>query len=288
MFNGFHIVSHHSATLPTRSSVRLINSHHISFDHSIPLAFLLSQPRTRFQHARSNLFLTLLILLSGDVELNPGPFNICTYNIRSLTNPVHYTSLTSLAADYTISLFCISETWITPKTTNFELKSSIPDNFSFYSFPRPAPNTKSIVGGGTAFILHNSCSYLSSTSRIYKSFEMSSITFKVSSSKLTVFNIYRPPPSSSTKCRSYIPFSTFLSEFQDFLSTASTTPNDFLITGDFNIHVDCLNPDTEKFLSILSSCGLSQHVSFPTHITSNHTLDIYSKSYCDLLPYICL
>ena len=271
----FYIVSHHSAPLPAQPSIRLINSYQISFHHSIPLAFLLSQPRTRFLYARPNLFLTLLILLSGDIELNPGPFNICTYNIRSLTNPVHYTSLSSLAADYSVSLFCICETWITPKTTNFELKSSIPDNFSFYSFPRPASsNIKSIVGGGTAFFLHNSCSYLTSSSRIYKSFEMSSITFKVLSSNLTVFNIYRPPPSSSTKCRSYIPFSTFLSEFQDFLSTASTTPNDFLITGDFNIHMDCPNSDTDKFLSILSSCGLSQHVNFPTHITSKHTLDL--------------
>ena len=136
-----------------------------------------------------------------------GAFNVCTYNIRSPTNPVRYTSLSSLAVDYSISLFCISETWITPNTTNFELKSAIPDNFSIYSFPRPAPsNSKSIVGGGTAFLLHNSCTSLSFSSRIFKSFEMSSITFKVSSSKLTVFNIYHPPPSSFTKCRSYVFF----------------------------------------------------------------------------------
>ena len=276
VFIFFFIVSHHSAPLPIRSPPHLINSYSISIHHSIPIAFILSQSRTRFLRTRSNVLLTLLILLSGDIELNPGPFNVCTYNIRSLTNPLHYTSLSSLANDYSISLFCISETWISPNTTNFELKSSIPDNFSLYSFPRPAPsNTKTNVGGGTAFLLHNSCSFLSSSSRIFKSFEMSSITFKVSSAKLTVFNIYRPPPSSSTKCRTYVPFSTFLAEFQDFLSTASTTPNDFLITGDFNLHIDCpSSPDTEKFLSVLSSCGLSQHVNFPTHISSKHTLDL--------------
>jgi len=271
----FFTVAHHSAPLPIRSSPRLINTFSISFNHSIPLAFVLSQPHTRYLRTRSNLFLTLLILLSGDIELNPGPFNICTYNIRSLTNPSHYTSLSSLALDYSISLFCLSETWISPWTTNFELKSSIPDNFSLYSFPRPASsNTKSTVGGGTAFLLHNSCTFLSSSSHIYKSFEMSSITFKVTSSKLTVFNIYRPPPSSSTKCRTYVPFSAFLCEFQDFLSTASTIPNDFLITGDFNLHLDCpSNPDVVKFLSVLSSCALSQYVNFSTH-TSSHTLDL--------------
>ena len=270
----FFIVSHHSTPRPMPPSPRLINSFLISFDHSIPLAFILSRPGNRFLRTRSSLFLTLLILLSGDNELNPGPFTIC-YNIRSLTNPLHYTSLSSLALDYSISLFCLSETWISPKTTNFELRSSIPDNFSLYSFPRPAPsNSKSTVGGGTAFLLHNSCTFLSSSSHIYKSFEMSSITFKVASNKLTVFNIYRPPPSSSTKCRTYVSFSSFLSEFQDFLSTASTTPNDFIITGDFNLHLDCpANPDVNKFLSVLSSCALSQYVNFPTH-TSSHTLDL--------------
>ena len=275
LFIFFFIVTRHATTLSTTPSPRLINSFTISFDHSIPVAFILSQPRTKFLYTRRNLLVSLLLILSGDVELNPGPFNICTYNIRSLTNPLHYTSLSSLATDYCISLFCISETWITPHTTNFELKSSIPDNFSLYSFPRPTSSTnKCIVGGGTAFLLHNSCSFLSSASRIFKSFEMSSITFKVSSSKLTVFNIYRPPPSSSSKCRTYVPFSTFLTEFQDFLTTASTTPNDFLITGDFNIHIDCPNTDTNKFLSVLSSSGLSQHVNFPTHISSKHILDL--------------
>ena len=275
-FIFFFIVAHHSSPAPICPPPHAIHSYPCTFRHSIPLAFILSHPRTRLLHARSHLLVSFLLLLSGDIELNPGPFNVCSYNIRSLTNPLHYTSLPTLAADFSIHLFAITETWVSPNTTNFEIKSCIPDNFYIYSFPRPSSSTSnSIVGGGTAFFLHNSCSFLSTSSHIYKSFEMSSITFKVSSSKLTVFNIYRPPPSSSTKCRSFVSFSTFLSEFQDFLSSASTTPNDFLITGDFNIHLDCpSNPEPEKFLSVLSSSNLSQFVNFPTHISSGHTLDL--------------
>ena len=47
-----------------------------------------------------NFCFLFLILLSGDIHLNPGPtskFNICTLNIRSLTNQLHYTALADLA-----------------------------------------------------------------------------------------------------------------------------------------------------------------------------------------------
>ena len=71
------------------------------------------------------------------------------------------------------------------------------------------------------------------------------------------------------------PFSQFLSDFKDFLSSASTTPHDFLITGDFNIHLDCpSNSDSAQFLSLLSSYNLSQYVAIPTYTSSKHTLDL--------------
>ena len=66
---------------------------------------------------------------------------------------------------------------------------------------------------------------------------------------------------------------TCYNEFSSFLSFAATTPHEFLITGDFNIHLD--NPTdhlTSQFLSLLSTFNLTQHVDFPTH-DKNHILD---------------
>src|SRR6218665_573234 len=58
------------------------------------------------------------------------------------------------------------------------------------------------------------------------------------------------------------------------LSLAATIPNEFVLVGDFNIHVDTPS-DTfpSNFLNLLSSVNLVQHVNFPTHI-KNHTLDL--------------
>jgi len=62
-----------------------------------------------------------------------------------------------------------------------------------------------------------------------------------------IFNIYRPP-SSSTHSK---PFSVFLDEFSSFLFSPATTPHEFIITGDFNIHLDNL-ADTHLSVSVSS------------------------------------
>ena len=106
-FSVIHLVFH---IYPSPSSLTL---HYDCLNHSvtnqtattqfkslntIPLSFILSSSRTQFRHT-SNIFLSILILLSGDIQSNPGPIsthsrlNVRTLNIRSLTNPLHYTAL---------------------------------------------------------------------------------------------------------------------------------------------------------------------------------------------------
>ena len=93
---------------------------------------------------------------------------------------------------------------------------------------------------------------------------------KLPNTKLTVLNIYRPPDTS----RGSQPFATFLSEVQSTISEFATVPHHFVITGDFNIHVDDPSDShARQFSEILSSLNLTQHVTFPTH-SLGHTLDL--------------
>jgi hypothetical protein len=44
-------------------------------------------------------------------------------------------------------------------------------------------------------------------------------------------------------------------------------PEILLITGDFNFHLyDIADEDSRKFIEVLETFGLIQHVKFPTHI----------------------
>ena len=91
-------------------------------------------------------YFLFLILLSGDIHLNPGPtsqFNICTLNIRSLTNQLHYTALADLAHTHNINLFALSETWVTPSTTFSEHSEATPPEFSLISTPSPCFSNQS-------------------------------------------------------------------------------------------------------------------------------------------------
>uniref|UniRef100_A0A8C6PYD4 Reverse transcriptase domain-containing protein n=1 Tax=Nothobranchius furzeri TaxID=105023 RepID=A0A8C6PYD4_NOTFU len=75
--------------------------------------------------------------------------------------------------------------------------------------------------------------------------------------------VYRPPGSTSS----------FLSDFQDLLSSTIKLDR-IIIVGDFNIHAEDLsNSSTREFLNMMNSFNFSQHVSGPTH-RAGHTLDL--------------
>ena len=67
---------------------------------------------------------------------------------------------------------------------------------------------------------------------------------------------------------------TFIQDFESYLNTLVLADEMLCITGDFNLHID--DPtDTYgcQFNDLLSSFGLINHITFPTH-QSGHTLDL--------------
>ena len=79
---------------------------------TIPLSFFLFSPLRKLLYPKSCTLL-FLILLSGDIHINPGPsplLNICTLNIQSFLNPLHYTALHDLAQTHPINIFALTET----------------------------------------------------------------------------------------------------------------------------------------------------------------------------------
>ena len=85
--------------------------------------------------------------------------------------------------------------------------------------------------------------------------------------------IYRPEIYDAQKRK--LPFSVFLEEFETLVENYSLHTSDIIFTGDFNIWVDDEgDSDAKKFLKLLSSHRLTQHIMEPTYI-SGHTLDLF-------------
>ena len=249
----------------------------------IPIGFFLKSSTRRFSFVlvstkRSCLFLTLLILLAGDIELNPGPtpsdlLNLSHLNIRSATTITPEidkpAAIQEFISDYNLDLLALSETWLSTDTLPSVLSSITPPNFSLHHSPRTTG-----IGGGLAVLYRSSLKVSKIPIPSFSSFE--SMCVRVSPSPTSPFSfilliVYRPPS---------LPKSAFISDFSTLLEDLATSPSEIIITGDFNIHVDQpTNHSSSPFLNLVDVFSLVQHITFPTH-SSGHTLDLLLTRSC--------
>ena len=83
------------------------------------------------------------------------------------------------------------------------------------------------------------------------------------------FCLYRSPPNKKNRLTD----SLFIQELPDLLEYANSLKGSLLIMGDFNFHFDTTTQlYTAKVLDIISSFGLCQSVSKPTH-TRGHIVE---------------
>ena len=174
------------------------------------------------------------------------------------------TLLTIYAKTNTIS---ITETWLQNRdnAVRGELR---PTGYQLINHPR------SERGGGGIGLLFRECIRVNTVRSAEKeAIDYSELLVQLPTScKLRIIIAYRRQPSENHR----VPTSTFLKEFADLMERVILSKERFLLLGDFNIHVDVANGiDAVKFLDLLESLGLKQHVTEPTHIF-DHRLDLGS------------
>src|SRR5277367_3692247 len=244
---------------------------------NLPLSILLFPNKPRHNPCKfrfRNLVLLSLLILAGDVELNPGPFctsstlNLVHLNTRSascITDSYDKLALIKeLISDNKIDLLALTETWLSPDTSPSVLNSLTPKNYSIMHHPRAEGH-----GGGIAFIYRSFLSVIKVSVislPTFSSFEALCVNFSVSNFSCSLLTVYRPPSLSTC---------TFISEFSSVLENLASTSSELLITGDFNHHIDCTSdPTVSQLLSLLDAFDLTQLIIFPTH-SSGHTLDLF-------------
>ena len=219
----------------------------------------------------------ILLLLAGDVELNPGPsaLTFTHLNIRSIRSFEKSSSLHNYLADHPTDILSLNETWLQPTDSDNFISSLAPSGFSILNSPRLTGH-----GGGLAVIHRSFLKIKSFRARNFPSpvsFELMA-TKLTSGNKETIFlNIYRPPSSK---------ISTFFDEFQNLLEFFVPLPSELIITGDFNIHTDSDLTTPNKFSCILDNFHLKQHIHFPTH-DDGHTLDLLiTRTSSDIITHL--
>jgi len=132
-----------------------------------------------------------------------------------------------------------------------------PSGYSIADFPRPVRSA-----GGIAIIYRSTLKLAKVNTGVKTSFEFAEHLVSSGTDKLRMVVMYRTPYSQVQR----VNISTFLDEFADYMEPTINTSEPLLITGDINIHVDVPDdPNIIRFLDLLDSMGLVQHVKTPTH-----------------------
>ena len=222
------------------------------------------------------IFLSLLLIRSGNVEVNPGPivpqadsesleesfilsyFSIVHYNIQSISSKIDL--IGSELRNFNI--ICLTETWLNQNTPDDSLKIN---EFKLYRKDRQADN----YGGVCVYIKENIHSRRRTDLEL-PNIECIWVEVNFHNKKFLLGTFYRPP-SSSAQTLSYI---------EDSISLAiDSNIKDVFITGDFNL--DIIKATTnQKINNICQYFNLYQLIEEPTHFTetSSSIIDLVFTS----------
>ena len=218
-------------------------------------------PRKRPQDAIDNS--VLKSIPKGIISFKRRNFvKLAMVNACSLRNK--YLDFMDFVSESDYDLCFVTETWLKPKDRNIiaALKGEM---FDFISSHR-----KGRTGGGIGLIFKRNYKVVMANTIELRSFELAEFKVSTDDESISVICIYRPPYSANHP----VTFSSFMVDFEYYLHKIVTDNRDFIILGDFNIHVndpDCR--DAKNFADLLSANGLKQHVAGATHKSGN-TLDL--------------
>ncbi|CAG2226266.1 unnamed protein product [Mytilus edulis] len=207
----------------------------------------------------------LLIMLSNDVEVNPGPlggfFSIFHLNIRSMRNKVDYVENISNEAD----VICLTETHLDENIKN--------EDILIEGYNRdPYRKDRNSSGGGIIIYISK---FIQAKPRPDLDFDNEALWLEITfpSNKLLLCVVYRQPSNNNT----------FWDKFHESIENAmSYTPN-VVITGDVN--VDFLTDHSHKIFDIMRLNGLKNVINEPTRFcaTRQSLLDpILVSDSCDV------
>ena len=194
------------------------------------------------------IILSLLLIRSGDIELNQGPnllesesdsitmddvsiskyFSIVHYNIQSVTNKIDL-----IGAELSnFSVICLTETWLNDHTAN---DSILLDGYKLYRCDRGGDNH----GGVCVYTKDNVFSRRRNDLEL-PNIECIWIEITVHHRKILLGTFYRPPNSPAQT----------LSSIEDSIGLSfDNNINDVFITGDFNL--DTLKNTSNQTISAI-------------------------------------
>ena len=196
-------------------------------------------------------------------SLNPGPsgsnerINIATMNVRSIKPKT--APFTEYVTSKNLDIVAVTETWLKHDETKSTIPNISPLSYLFFHEPRADQR----AGGGVGILVSGQLKTDIHPLSSFKTFEAISARIGNKSFSGFVVCLYR---LQNGTCQ-------FFDGFQDLLENIIALHDILYILGDFNLHLDNSNRNTNKFNEILTCFDLKQHGNFPTQV-HGHCLDL--------------
>ena len=214
--------------------------------------------------SRPSFKLAILLLLAGDVSLNPGPFGsnerlkIATMNVRSIKPK------TAPFSEYVTSknpdIVAVTKTWLKHDETKSTIADISPPGYSFFHECRADQRAG---GGGVGILVSDQLKTDIHPLPSFKTF--GAISARIGNNSLSGFVVCLYRLQNGT-CK-------FFDKIQDLLENIISLHDNLYILGNFNLHLDNSSGNTNKLNEILTCFDLKQHGNFPTHV-HGHWLDL--------------
>ena len=223
-------------------------------------------------------FIQNLLLLSGDIEENPGPkfsnLSFCHWNLNGLT--AHDCKKVSLLQAYitqnNYDIICLSETFLNSSIQKDDKKIKI-DGYNLIRLDDSSDSKK-----------HGVCIYYKEHLPLIRRDDINTLEnclvteIHSQNEKCFLTCVYRPPSQNRDEFENFCTnFDTILNNINDEMPLCS------IVTGDFNAHNsrwwknDITNFQGQELDSLTSSAGYTQMIDKPTYVIKNY------KSCIDLI-----
>jgi len=231
--------------------------------------------------------LSLLLLLCGDIECNPGPLKSisafqCNINSLYANNDDHKLGeLETLAAITKSDIIALTETW---------LDSSIPDQLlSIAGFLPPIRNDRNRHGGGVLIYCADHLPVVPRPDLSTAPYESTWVEIKHKPNEKILIGVFYRPPNQRAADRDQ-----FLLHLNQVVSAViQENPKSVLIMGDFNDRCTEWNGSHftselgTKLYEMVADNGLTQIIDSPTHLDNagrpQHLLDLLITDSPDLI-----
>ena len=175
-----------------------------------------------------------------------------SWNVQSIRNKC--AEVMEHVLDHDASIVFLSETWMEAEQNDI---TALVRTYGYTLRHNRRKGRKKETGGGVGIMVKSTMVHKHLKCKFFSSFEATMVNVKLTNNtKIVIVAIYR---------LQFVPAVIFMKDFSELLEILSVIPEDIIISGDINFHLESNDYNVESLRKLRNTFNFVQHVHVPTH-----------------------